>query len=369
MQTIITQISECIEKSFNLSGKNYSNKIIVFPCGDVGMQAVSIMNTIYGIKPAYVIDNHKCKFNPSIKPSDYLSELAGEDYVILLASINWDIYADLKQKILSYFPEDKILELSQNIGTHIVKSQMVTPQLNDANTLEYYNKMLQTPTLFKLVEIETINRCNGVCEFCGVSANAKQRPFAKMTETLFKKIIDELSELNYKGYLSLFSNNEPFLDERIVEFAKYARQKVPLVHHYLFTNGTVVTEEKYIEIMHYLDRMHVDVYIHPEDEEPEYVRNIKRWASRNRFESKMSYQYVSPDCVRESRGGTAPNKKSGSLEELCKLPLLQMVIRPDGKVSLCCNDALGQMTLGDVNEKSLQEIWFSDEYSLIREKQ
>ncbi len=45
-----------------------------------------------------------------------------------------------------------------------------------------------------------------------------------------------------------------------------------------------------------------------------------------------------------------------------------MVIRPDGKVSLCCNDALGQMTLGDVNEKSLQEIWFSNEYSLIREK-
>lgn len=41
-------------------------------------------------------------------------------------------------------------------------------------------------------------------------------------------------------------------------------------------------------------------------------------------------------------------------------------MRPDGKISLCCNDALGLYTLGDLNKQSIQEIWYSDEYMRIR---
>lgn len=48
-----------------------------------------------------------------------------------------------------------------------------------------------------------------------------------MSENLFKKIIDELHELNYSKSLALFDNNEPFLDERIVEFQKYVRKSLP----------------------------------------------------------------------------------------------------------------------------------------------
>ena len=34
-----------------------------------------------------------------------------------------------------------------------------------------------------------------------------------------------------------------------------------------------------------------------------------------------------------------------------------MVVRPDGKLSLCCNDALGQETLGDLSAQSVREVW------------
>lgn len=34
-----------------------------------------------------------------------------------------------------------------------------------------------------------------------------------------------------------------------------------------------------------------------------------------------------------------------------------MVVRPDGKLSLCCNDALGQETLGDLSVQSIREAW------------
>lgn len=45
-----------------------------------------------------------------------------------------------------------------------------------------------------------------------------------------------------------------------------------------------------------------------------------------------------------------------------------MIIRADGKISLCCNDALGKYTLGDVNESFIREIWNGKQYTKIREE-
>ena len=43
-----------------------------------------------------------------------------------------------------------------------------------------------------------------------------------------------------------------------------------------------------------------------------------------------------------------------------------MVIRPDGKISLCCNDALGQMTMGDLTQEKLIDIWRGEKYVELR---
>lgn len=45
-----------------------------------------------------------------------------------------------------------------------------------------------------------------------------------------------------------------------------------------------------------------------------------------------------------------------------------MVVRPSGKVSLCCNDPLGKFTLGDLNKNSLEEILYGKEYTDLRNK-
>ena len=43
-----------------------------------------------------------------------------------------------------------------------------------------------------------------------------------------------------------------------------------------------------------------------------------------------------------------------------------MVIRPDGKVSLCVNDDYGRVTLGDAAGQSLTEIWQGEAYRRLR---
>jgi radical SAM protein with 4Fe4S-binding SPASM domain len=43
-----------------------------------------------------------------------------------------------------------------------------------------------------------------------------------------------------------------------------------------------------------------------------------------------------------------------------------MIIRPDGKVSLCCNDPLGKNTLGDLTKETILEVWNNDRYKMVR---
>lgn len=86
---------------------------------------------------------------------------------------------------------------------------------------------LERIPLFSSIEIETMNRCNGKCTFCPVNHDIDPRKFSRMSEPLFQKIIDELKTLNYSGRLALYSNNEPFLDVRIEDFARYARSALP----------------------------------------------------------------------------------------------------------------------------------------------
>ena len=126
--------------------------------------------------------------------------------------------------------------------------------------------------LFTDIEIETINRCNGTCSFCPVNRNVDTREFKKMPEELFNKIIQELKEINYSGSVALYSNNEPLLDKRIYEFARITREELPNSYIYMFTNGTLIDMDKFLELMKYLDLLVIDNYtdefkFHPQVED------------------------------------------------------------------------------------------------------
>lgn len=221
--------------------------------------------------------------------------------------------------------------------------------------------------LFTAVEIETINRCNGNCSFCPVSRKNDIRPFMKMERDLYKKIIDELISLNYSGRLALFSNNEAFLDSRITEFARYARAGLPNAFIYLYTNATLLTVEKYSEIIDYLDEMIIDNY-NNDLQLNSPVQAIQIFIRGNEaLEAKTQIHLRKENEILTSRGGTAPNKQLHKpLPMSCILPYVQMVIRPSGEVSLCCNDAYGQITLGNVTQQTLENIWYGEDYKRIR---
>lgn len=216
------------------------------------------------------------------------------------------------------------------------------------------------------IEIETINRCNNDCSFCPVNRNDESRAYHKMTDELFYSIINQLKEMNYSGYLSLFSNNEPLIDKRIYEFLEYAKENIPNATHALYTNGILLDEEKYLELTNYLDYLIIDNY----NDEMELLPNVKEIVNKHKDDQchcKVSVLMRKKTQILLNRGGIAPNRDSNiPFHSSCTLPFTQFIIRPDGKISRCCQDALAKTTLADLTKETVKEAWTNDEFKNFR---
>lgn len=230
----------------------------------------------------------------------------------------------------------------------------------------------ETP-LFDHVEIETINRCNGECAFCPVSRKHDPRPLRIMPESLFHVILGQLRNLRFTGYFALFSNNEPLLDARLEDFAAAARHALPGAAINLSSNGSLLGLDRFRALLPHFDRIVLNNY----RDRPvmrEEIRRIHDFCASGEGRELLANKTVEINLRAEgdvltSRAGSAPNRPPPKRPPAvpCSLPFSQMVVRPDGKVSLCCNDALGRMTLGDLSAEAMIEVWRGDRFRRVRE--
>ncbi|MBR5969218.1 MAG: SPASM domain-containing protein [Lachnospiraceae bacterium] len=221
-----------------------------------------------------------------------------------------------------------------------------------------------------VVNIETINRCNSTCEFCSANIHAVCRPFQQMTDELYYSIIDQLHDWGYKGHLTLYGNNEPWLDKRIVELHKYAREKLPDSFIFMSTNGLLLNVERLNAIKPYINQLIINnyaleyklhagvqkVYDHVKAHPEEYKD----------LEIEIQMRYLKE--VLTNRAGSSPNKKATEkvIKETCLLPFTDMWITPDGRVGLCCCDNFEKTTLADLNETPVKEAWNSPKMQAAR---
>ena len=219
---------------------------------------------------------------------------------------------------------------------------------------EYMEELNKDIPFLEHIEIETVNRCNGGCDFCPVSVGNERRPEMRMKEELFTCIIDQLADRDYSGRLATFSNNEPFLDDRIVRFNKYAREKLPNARIHLFTNGTLLKLETFVEIMNYLDEIVIDNYNQQLELIPTVKKIVQYCEEHKELVEKVTVVTRKPHEIRTSRGGDAPNREKSDY------------LKADGKVSLCCNDPYGKYTLGDLSVQTIDEVWYGKEFARVR---
>ena len=237
--------------------------------------------------------------------------------------------------------------------------------------IEYFCRSKDKPQPLNIL-LETINRCNSTCSFCAANRNEESRPFCRMEESLFQKIVSQLADWEYAGYISLFANNEPFMDTRIIEFHRYIREKLPNAKIKIFTNGLLLDRKKFEEIAPYADLFIINNYckdgkLHANIAELyEYLR--KNPSLHKNIDVQIKIRYIGE--VLTNRAGTSPNKKETKriIKEPCLFPYTDMVIYPDGKAGICCCDVKEVTDMGNVNSQTIQEIWAGGGYEDLRRK-
>lgn len=250
-----------------------------------------------------------------------------------------------------------------------LKLQFVTRRKQQQQYINYFLNHDTVPHP-NVVNIETINRCNNTCSFCTANKDAEQRPFAKMEDSMYKSIIDQLRDWNYKGRLTLYGNNEPWMDTRIVEMHKYAREQLPDVHIFMSTNGILLTIEKLEAIAPYINELIINNYCMDMKLFP-HIKEIYEYVKQNEskfvnLDIKIQMRYLKE--VLTNRAGSAPNKKATEkvIKETCLMPFTDMWIIPDGRLGICCCDNFEVTELADLKTTPLPEAWNTKRYQDLR---
>ena len=252
-----------------------------------------------------------------------------------------------------------------------LKLQFIMRRKLQKQYIDYFlDEGRKEPPMPLVVNLETINRCNSDCAFCTANRYAEKRPFKRMEEELFYSIIDQLSDWGYKGYLTLYGNNEPWLDKRIVEFHKYCREKLPECFIFMSTNGLLLDIDKVKAVLPYVNQLIINNYC----EDMKLHKNVQEIYDYARtheeeFESvELLLQMRYAKAVLTNRAGSAPNKKNTTrtLKETCLMPYTDIFIFPDGRMGICCCDNYEKTTMADLNEVPIKEAWNSEMYQKIR---
>ncbi len=362
----------------------HMKKILIFGAGFYGRLAFEQMDERDIVA---FIDNDKSKQGKSfcgklvISPEKALryndghiviASLYAESMAAQLDELGISNYSFYFNKVHGFY-EGKELIVNPYITVGEAESES---EWSNSKKMEYSRKevyvaverLYNNQPLFDHIEVETINRCNGTCSFCPVNRKNDPREKAIMDEGLFRSIVDQLREIQYTGRFTTFSNNEPLLDDRIIEFNRYARKHLPKARIHLYTNGTLFTLDKFIKLTDVLDELIIDNYQQELKLIKPCVEIIDYCETHPELKNKVTIVLRKPNEILTSRGGDAPNR-SELVEygkDRCVLPFKQLIIRPTGQISLCCNDALGKYTLGDASKDKLLDIWYGSRFQMVR---
>jgi len=261
------------------------------------------------------------------------------------------------------------------------------------------NNKAEIPEFPRIVDIELTNYCNNNCLFCGQQTMKRMKGF--MSKKVFEKVVKECS--GYNTPIRMIRWGEPFLHPNIIEFVRYIKSKNLLAH--ITTNGLGFKKGQIEE----LPKIGLDSIIFSfqgatkegyqlmrnNNRYDELIANIKKLS---KIRKDKPFIHITSTMTDESEkeieqfkrqfdgiadlvtiGKTNLSRLSigqfnvlrniKKLETLKKQERINKEYQPcvevfnklsvdwDGKVSACCADWDNYMTIGDINEQTLKDIW------------
>ncbi|MHC4873563.1 MAG: radical SAM/SPASM domain-containing protein [Planctomycetota bacterium] len=262
-----------------------------------------------------------------------------------------------------------ILEVLQKIiPCRFVARRNAEAMISQRSLREVYNTE-DVLKLLKTVHIETRTRCNSKCVFCAANPSTDPRPDSYMPVETYHKIIDGLAEFNYENRVSPYCNNEPLMDDRIYDFVKHAKERLPQATIELKTNGILLD----LEILDKLFDSGLDLlFISDYENSKKSSENLKKlYADNNdRYSGKIIYghgTYYSNEG-KVNRAGTNPAMPDTKplINCFCYRPFEMLTFTADGRAAACSNDLFFENTMGNVNECTVKEIFNGESFQKLR---
>lgn len=252
---------------------------------------------------------------------------------------------------------------------------------------------------YKKIYIEITNNCNLNCSFC--SKITRKKKYMSLEE--YKKILNKIKD--YTNYIYLHVKGEPLLHPKVIEMIKLAEQYNLKVN--LTTNGVLFN--KYAKELGKCNNLNkINFSLHSENNKDNYLENIfnnikylstkttviyRLWTLKdNKLDKKSTeivdkikdYYNLSTETVERIKReknikikSTIYVDKDNEFEwptinshkscGFCYALKTHIAILVDGTVVPCCLDSDGIINLGNIFDKSLEDIINSDRYKSLKE--
>ena len=257
-----------------------------------------------------------------------------------------------------------------------------------------------------VVYIEPSNLCNFKCVFCPTGdpelLKKVNRPAGNMSMELFRKIVDELAEMETEIRLvNLYKDGEPLVNPHFPEMVAYLKQSGITNRIWTKTNGALLNPElnrclvasgltwigisveatsadgyfKTANVKLDYDRFReniADLYHHrgnceiyvkiadsglsPEEVE-KFYHDFSDICDFCAVEKLMGWSYSN---IKDFTLGTAPETYDGlpfTEKDVCPYPFYVMAFNFNGTVSLCGNDWSHSTVVGDASSEKVKNIW------------
>lgn len=244
------------------------------------------------------------------------------------------------------------------------------------------------------VQVEMTTGCNLQCSFCGING-FQDKPGSKfnfMTLATADNIAKQISEAEWNSRIEFAMHGEPTMNPNWVEITSIFRKHLPKSQLMITSNGGKLLKgginnniNKFFEAGGNI--MAIDMYEHanfykritseicelgldvPVYNYPSDKRGNPHRRSKDNFVSLVQDISISTKGVKsdlENHAGSASELDYSRTDKPCVKPFREIGINSDGSVDICCNDWLGELTVGNINITSIDDIWHSDEFYAMR---
>lgn len=277
--------------------------------------------------------------------------------------LNTAISLAMLKKIVTE-PNDKLtldeLQIDQEIRSRLI--QVTSQSLTGTEILSQLDN--ETP-LFVDIGIETTTICNMSCSYCPNSTIG--RPPKYMSNKTFQTIIDSVAAYapDYSGSISPHFYGEPLLDKRLEEFIHYAKQQLPNASIQLFTNGVLLSLQRFLALVD----VGVNKFIisqHTPEPLPDLAKTLITINSDYPNLAQVEYFDQYHSNMKMNRGGLLASDEALALRYCRCNQYKALIFDVAGTAVLCCNDYLSSTTFGNIHHSSVQEIWNNLGYRRIR---